>query len=131
MVIGIHLARAVRMAGPVFGIALVLLLGSSRADEQTPDPDSERVVKIVAQRFHYTPREIVLKKGEAVRLEFTSLDFVHGFKVPALGVRANLPPGLMTVVHIKPEKVGRFVFLCDNFCGDDHENMNGVFIVNE
>ena len=37
----------------------------------------ERVIKIVAQRFSFTPNELKLKKGENVRLEFTSLDFVH------------------------------------------------------
>jgi cytochrome c oxidase subunit 2 len=108
-------------------LAVVLVLGPSRADE----PPTERVIKIVAQRFHYTPNEITLKKGEPVTLEFTSLDFVHGFTVPALGVRANLPPGKPTLVHVTPDKPGRFVFLCDNFCGDGHEDMNGVFVVTE
>ncbi|MGA2549502.1 MAG: cupredoxin domain-containing protein [Burkholderiaceae bacterium] len=108
-------------------LGLLFGLGPSRAD----NAPEEKVVKIVAQRFHYTPSEITLKRGEAVQLEFTSLDFLHGFKVPDLGVRASLPPGQTTVVHIKPDKVGRFVFLCDNFCGDGHEDMDGVFIVTE
>jgi len=107
--------------------ALLVGLGPSHADEA----EGGRVIKIVAQRFHYTPNEIHLKKGEPVTLEFTSLDFLHGFKVPALGVRANLPPGRPTRVHITPDKTGRFAFLCDNFCGAGHEDMNGVFVVTE
>ena len=118
---------AIRCALPILAVGLWVGLGLSRAQ----DTSRERVIKIVAQRFHYTPNEIVLKRGEPVTLEFTSLDFLHGFKVPALGVRANLPPGMTTVVHIQPDKVGRFVFLCDNFCGAGHEDMNGVFIVTE
>jgi cytochrome c oxidase subunit 2 len=107
--------------------ALLVSLGPSHADEA----EGGRVIKIVAQRFHYTPNEIDLKRGEPVTLEFTSLDFLHGFKVPALGVRVNLLPGRPTLVHITPDKTGRFVFLCDNFCGVGHEEMNGVIVVTE
>jgi cytochrome c oxidase subunit 2 len=89
----------------------------------------ERVIKIQAKRFVYTPNEITIKKGEAVVLEFTSLDFVHGFNIPDLNVRADLPPGQITRVSIKPEKSGVYDFLCDNFCGSGHEEMSGRIIV--
>ena len=90
-----------------------------------------RVVQVTAQRFHYTPEEITLKKGEPVVIEFTSLDFTHGFKVPDLGIRADLPPGKITKVRLTPKKAGTFIFLCDNFCGTGHEDMNGRIVVTE
>lgn len=92
---------------------------------------NERVIKITARRFSYSPDQIVLKKGEAVRLEFTSLDFVHGFKVPDLGIRADLPPGVTTSVRLQPDKTGSYAFLCDNFCGAGHEEMHGKIIVQD
>jgi cytochrome c oxidase subunit 2 len=106
-------------------------VSSSTADNNAPGAGQERVIKIVAQRFMYTPNEITLKKGEPVTLEFRSLDFIHGFKVPDLGIRADLPPARNTLVHLTPEKTGRFPFLCDNFCGSGHEDMSGVIIVTE
>src|SRR3569623_3372447 len=75
-----------------------------------------QVVKIVAQRFHYTPNEFRVKAGVPVVLEFTSLDFVHGFFMPDLNVRADLPPGMVTRVNVAPAKAGTYDFLCDNFC---------------
>jgi cytochrome c oxidase subunit 2 len=93
------------------------------------DTAKERIVKIVAKRFSYSPNEIVLKKGQPVVLEFTSLDFVHGFKIPDLNIRVDLPPGKVTKVHITPEKSGVYDFLCDNFCGSGHEEMSGRIIV--
>ncbi|MGV8933044.1 MAG: cupredoxin domain-containing protein [Gallionellaceae bacterium] len=93
------------------------------------DMAKERIVKIVAKRFSYSPNEIVLKKGQPVVLEFTSLDFMHGFKIPDLNIRADLPPGKVTKVHITPEKSGVYDFLCDNFCGSGHEEMSGRIIV--
>ena len=91
----------------------------------------EREIKIVAQRFSYTPNEIILKNGEPVRLEFTSLDFVHGFNVPDLNIRADLPPGKVIIIHLTPQKAGTYDFICDNFCGAGHEDMGGKIIVKD
>jgi cytochrome c oxidase subunit 2 len=85
-------------------------------------------VKLVAQRFRYTPSEFRVKPGEVV-LEFTSLDFVHGFNMPDLKVRADLPPGRVTQVRFTMDKPGEYEFLCDNFCGDQHEQMGARMIV--
>ena len=107
--------------------AAVFSLGIAHSQNE----ESERVVKVVAQRFHYTPGEIVLKTGEPTRLEFTSLDFVHGFNIPDLKLRANLPPGQTTVIHLTVQKAGVYDFLCDNFCGSGHEEMNGRIVVRD
>lgn len=88
-----------------------------------------QVVKIVAQRFQFAPNEIALKSGQPVVLEITSLDFIHGFNIPALGIRTNLLPGPPTRVALKDLAPGRYDFLCDNFCGSGHEEMNGTIVV--
>ena len=97
--------------------------------DATNGPD--KVVQIVAQRFSYTPNEIVLKKGQPVILEFKALDFTHGFTIPDLKIRADLPPGQVTRIRLTPEKAGVYEFLCDNFCGTGHELMNGKIIVQD
>jgi cytochrome c oxidase subunit II len=88
-----------------------------------------RVIEVTAQRFSFTPSEIMLRSGEPVVLAITSLDFVHGFKVPELGIRTDLLPGRVTRVDIKALAPGRYDFLCDNFCGGGHEDMNGAIVV--
>jgi cytochrome c oxidase subunit 2 len=89
----------------------------------------QQVVKMVAQRFNYTPAEFRVKAGVPVVLEFTSLDFVHGFNLPQLKTRADLPPGRMTRVELPASPPGIYDFVCDNFCGDQHEEMHGRMIV--
>lgn len=93
---------------------------------QEPEP---QVVKIVAQRFHYTPAQFRVQAGRPVVLEFTSIDFVHGFNLPAMKVRADLPPGMVTRVRFTPTEPGTYDFVCDNFCGDGHEEMHGSMVV--
>jgi cytochrome c oxidase subunit 2 len=89
----------------------------------------EQVIHLTAKRFEYTPNEITLKKGVPVTIEITSLDRDHGFKVPELGIRADVKPGETSRVRIVPDRVGRFEFRCDVFCGSGHEDMAGEFNV--
>src|SRR5689334_9686088 len=90
---------------------------------------AEQVIHLTAKKFEYTPNEITLKKGVPVTIEITSLDRDHGFKIPELGVRADVKPGETTRVRIVPDRVGRFEFRCDVFCGSGHEDMAGEFVV--
>jgi len=115
-------------------VVLVLGLGGvlfGAAMGMAKDVGKEQVVQIMAQRFKFTPNEIVVKKGRPVVLEISSLDFVHGFNVPALKLRADLPPGQITRVRFTPERAGEYPFVCDNFCGEGHEEMHGRIVVVE
>src|ERR1700693_3933268 len=88
-----------------------------------------RIIKIEARKFVYTPNEITIKQGEQIILELTALDFIHGFSIPDFKMRTDIMPGKVTTLALNPTEVGRFTFLCDNFCGDGHETMNGSIIV--
>lgn len=82
-------------------------------------------------KFEFLPPTINLKKGEPVILKLNSLDRMHGFKVPDLGIRADVLADTTVRVRVVPDKVGRFTFACDNSCGDGHEDMEGVIVVSE
>lgn len=89
----------------------------------------EKVIKVHAKRFQYEPNEITLKVGQTVMLELTSEDFIHGLNIPDLKTRTDLVPGRITKLRVKFSKPGTYDFLCDNFCGDGHEEMSGKFVV--
>ena len=91
-----------------------------------PEP---RVIEMVARRFVYEPNEIPLKAGERVVIAIRSLDFMHGMNVPDLGKRLDLVPGRVTKLELQPQKPGVIDFVCDNFCGDGHEERHGRFVV--
>ena len=88
-----------------------------------------RIVKVSARRFVFDPKEIHLKKGEAVSFELTTQDIFMGFSVPDFGVRSDIVPGKPMHLALTPDKAGTFTFLCDIFCGDGHETMSGRLIV--
>jgi len=88
-----------------------------------------RIIPLTARRFVYEPNEIPLKVGERVVVEINSLDFVHGMNIPDLGKRLDLVPGRITRLELQPSRPGVIDFVCDNFCGEGHEEMHGRFVV--
>jgi cytochrome c oxidase subunit 2 len=90
---------------------------------------AERVIKIRAYKFSYEPDEIAVKLNQPVVLEFTSSDVPMGFNLPDFALRATIIPGQTSRVRLVPNKTGTFVFHCDVFCGDGHEEMDGTIRV--
>ena len=96
-----------------------------------PGSEQEKVIKISAKRFAFTPSEITIKKGTPVRLELTSEDRKHGFNIEGLKVRTDIEPGKVSELVINPQKSGQYDFYCDIFCGSGHEGMTGKITVTD
>ncbi len=93
--------------------------------------DTPRTVRITARKFEFGPKEIVLKRGEPVVLELESLDRLHGFEAPSLGLQSQFVPGTITRIPLVPDQAGRYTFTCNVFCGEGHEDMEGLIVVAE
>ena len=92
---------------------------------------SAQRIEVVARKFEFGPKEIHVKKGQRITIVLTSPDFVHGFSVPDFNVRADGIPGKAVEITFVADKAGKYIFLCDNFCGEDHDKMTGFLIVTE
>jgi cytochrome c oxidase subunit 2 len=114
---------------PILLLAAAVLVGAAYA--LTGSHATNKVIKITALMFEYSPARIELKKGQAVTLQLTSLDRIHGFNIPQLGLRADVLPGQTVHVELQPEEAGRYIFLCDLFCGSGHDEMNGMIVVKD
>jgi cytochrome c oxidase subunit 2 len=112
-----------RASVAIYAALAALLLVPSLA------PAEPRVVEITAKRFEFSPAEIVLKVGEPVTLRLRSLDVTHGFFQRALGIDLEIEPGKVTDLTITPREAGRFLTICDHFCGSGHGNMKMVLVV--
>ena len=89
----------------------------------------QRVIKVIARKFEFVPREIRVKQGETVLLQFTAPEVPMGFSLPDFGLRADIMPGKIATLQLTADKTGSFDFLCDVFCGSGHEDMSGTLIV--
>jgi cytochrome c oxidase subunit 2 len=88
-----------------------------------------RVVKIIAEKFQFSPNEIDLNKGEPVAIELTSKDTTHGFMVRPLKIDTDIKPGQVTRIEVTPQSAGTFKAICDHYCGLGHGNMKLTIVV--
>jgi cytochrome c oxidase subunit 2 len=86
-------------------------------------------VSIQASKFEFTPETVKGKAGQPVTFVLTSIDRIHGFKMPEFGIRTDIVPDQETRITVTPQKAGTYVFFCDIFCGDGHEEMAGTLVV--
>lgn len=93
--------------------------------------EGDPVVKITARKFEFSPSTVHLRRGVPAVIELVALDHAHGFNAPGLGLRSDLAPGKAVRLSVVPPKSGTFPFFCDVFCGDGHEDMNGVIVVQD
>jgi cytochrome c oxidase subunit II len=110
------------------GLLMELMVIRSTAQDMR---SNEQVVRISASTFEFKPSEITVKKGVPVTLEFMSQDRHHGFRLSEFHLQADIKPGVVERVRFIPDRIGKFAFFCDVFCGDGHEDMSGILTVIE
>jgi cytochrome c oxidase subunit II len=111
--------------------ATLLLLSGDTAIRVANAASGPRVIEITAKRFQFTPNVVTIKKGETVKLRLHSEDVTHGFFMRALKIDEEVEPGQTTEVTITPDAAGKFLTICDHFCGANHGNMNLTIVVEE
>ena len=101
---------------------------SGPQDSKSPGP---RVVRITAERFAYTPSEIVVEKGTVIEFHLTSDDTDHGFRIVGTTVNAEIPKRRRgeTVVTYTADTEGEFVIECSRPCGAGHTAMRARLVV--
>ena len=109
-------------------VMVVALLG---ATAQTPKPSGPVVIRVSAERFAFTPSEIVVERGTVVEFHLTSEDTDHGFRIIGTDVNVEIPKRRRgeTVVTYTADTAGRFVIECTRPCGAGHTAMRAMLVV--
>jgi len=67
--------------------------------------------------------------GRPVIVQLSAKDVIHSFGVPAMRVKQDAIPGMMTPVWFTPTVAGDFDIACSQLCGFGHYRMRGVLKV--
>jgi cytochrome c oxidase subunit 2 len=107
-------------------VALPLAVLGAGVVLAAPEP---RVIEVTARRFAFEPAEIEVAVGEPVRLQVHSADGPHGLEIKKLKVRKEIPRGTVVTIDFTAKDAGRFPIMCSEYCGDDHDSMQGMLVV--
>jgi cytochrome c oxidase subunit 2 len=120
----------------VFGT--VELADAGAGGGQGPSPafkpsGSALPIQVIAQQWEFTYRyptfggietaHLELPVGRQVAFHVTSLDVIHSFWAPKLGVKADANPGVDNIAYVKPEEEESFELRCSELCGLWHGYM--------
>ena len=112
-----------------FGALTLSAIAAAAAAVAAQTQPQAQLVKLTVKKFEYSPERVTVRKGIPVVIEITSLDRIHGFKLPDFNLRTDVIPGEVARVSFTPSEEGEFPYLCDVFCGDGHENVTGTLVV--
>jgi cytochrome c oxidase subunit 2 len=120
----------------VTAIAIVSAIVLSRNDAEA---GNTLRINATAQQFTWTfgypdahdatSPVLRLPEGRSVELDMRSLDVIHAFFVPEFRTNEDIVPGLVTTVHITPDRLGTFPLICNELCGLGHSLMRSQAIV--
>lgn len=80
-------------------------------------------LKIGAYRLLETDHRVCLPLDLQTRAVITSIDVIHSWAIPSLGVKVDAIPGRLNQVIIQPNKYGVFYGICSEICGANHAFM--------
>ena len=83
--------------------------------EDAPDY-ALRVFKLDVMQSGFTPAEIVVNKGERVKLLVTALDFDHDIRISDFGIAEQLPKMQEAEIIFTADKPGEFSYECVLYC---------------
>ncbi len=73
--------------------------------------------------------ELHVPSSQPVKLTMASQDVIHSLFIPALRIKQDVVPGRYTVSWFVADKPGTYRIACSQFCGSNHSEMTGSFIV--
>jgi cytochrome c oxidase subunit 2 len=77
----------------------------------------------VAHIFAFTPQHLVVPLGARVTFYVTSADVEHGFSIPETSINTMVTPGWVSTVAYTFRRPGKFLLVCNEYCGAEHQLM--------
>jgi cytochrome c oxidase subunit II len=107
---------------------ITFAVASARKQEQEPP---RKVVHVTAERFAFSPSEIVVEEGTLLEIQLRSDDTNHGFRIKGTSTNVVIPKrgrGEMSITF-DARTPGRYAFECSKMCGAGHAMMKGAIVV--
>jgi cytochrome c oxidase subunit 2 len=86
-------------------------------------PDGSITVRMVAGRYGFYPKGLVLPSETNITFRWVSLDVIHGVHIPMTNMSTMIVPGYVAQVKTLLHHTGDYPLLCNEYCGMGHAHM--------
>lgn len=84
----------------------------------------------ITEKNEISRNAAVVKPGERVLFKIVTNDVIHGFNIPVAQITAEIDPGDIRELWIRaPQKPGKYLIQCVNYCGVGHAQMKAWLVV--
>ncbi len=123
------------VVGSALLTAFLLVWGLSALTSTTTLPTDAKplTINVVGQQwvwnFQYpedggiTSSELIIPKDRPIIFNVTSVDVIHSFWIPEMGIKIDANPSVTTTTMTTPNKLGMFNVRCAELCGLNHAYM--------
>ncbi|WP_198245507.1 cytochrome C oxidase subunit II [methane-oxidizing endosymbiont of Gigantopelta aegis] len=87
------------------------------------DDKGNIVVRMVAGRYSFFPKEIVVPAETKLTFRWVSMDVLHGVHIPMTNMSTMVVPGFVAEVETSFPTPGDYPVLCNEYCGLGHDQM--------
>lgn len=78
---------------------------------------------MLAQAWQWDPSEVTVPAGSEVHFVVTTVDVIHGMRIPGTNANAMVIPGQITEITVPFEEEGDYHLICHEYCGIGHQGM--------
>jgi len=87
------------------------------------DDKGNIVVRMVAGRYSFFPKEIVVPAETKLTFRWVSMDVLHGVHIPMTNMSTMVVPGFVAELETSFPTPGDYPVLCNEYCGLGHDQM--------
>ncbi len=87
------------------------------------DAEGNIVVRMVAGRYSFFPKEIVVPSETRLIFRWVSIDVLHGVHIPMTNMSTMVVPGFVAQIETSFPIPGDYPVLCNEYCGLGHDQM--------
>lgn len=108
---------------------------------KAPAESNALQIEVIAQKYSWTfnyieadgdvtsTNTLVIPKDRPVYLHITSIDWLHSFHAPKLGLKQDAIPNKYNTMKTIATQTGTYQLYCAEYCGVGHSNMLGTIEV--
>jgi cytochrome c oxidase subunit 2 len=93
------------------------------------EADGTLTVALRAEFYVFRPEVVRVPAGRRIRFRITTPDVLHGFQIVGTNVNLTVAPGYVSEATASFAEPGRYLVVCNEYCGLGHHNMQATLIV--